>query len=237
MGKIRTCDSSVIFQSSSFNSLVCLLHFAAAFASFAVSRLRDRLPVRFRHTERVRRSESGWRWWACARRSHLRTRLHYPVAHAAGSPSAVLVHLLPCSRVPLFLHPPERPRHCGNPNRLLPKAISSRFSRVFLRKCTMNTANTPDNKSPEAARLERVWLSIGTMCNKSVEQADCEGGPFRGRSSPTKARRHGKYGQQMAATFARNARLQTLPAQRVAPRAMLEKNRPRTSMAPMRAAE
>ena len=94
--------------------------FPKLLGTIAVSRLRDRLLVRFRHAER---QEKPWLVGdggpALAGRT-LRVRL-----------SHFLVHLLPCSRAPLFLQPPERPCHCGRTGVSLPNVMSPLFSRAF----------------------------------------------------------------------------------------------------------
>ena len=58
MGKIRFHSPSGVFQSPSFNSASCFLQAVPSFASFASSCLRDRFPVRLRHVNRVRGTES-----------------------------------------------------------------------------------------------------------------------------------------------------------------------------------
>lgn len=157
MGKICVWNCSASFNRH-LSIPPCASHFAAAFASFAVSRLRDRSLVRPPHVERVSKSE---RWLAMVGlRSlslagptdcHLRTCLHYPVAHRPRylfTCSPVLV--LPCSCTPRETLPLWKNGHGVTHADFTPVFPS------FLRECTTKTPNTPDNKSLEAARLEGV---------------------------------------------------------------------------------
>ena len=78
--------------------------------------------------------------------------LRYPAAYAAGSTS-------PVPLPPLFRLPREALPLWRNG----PAVTQREFTLVFpsfLRERTMRTQRTPDNKSPEATRLERVRLDI-----------------------------------------------------------------------------
>ena len=150
MGKICVWNCSASFNRH-LSIPPCASHFAAAFASFAVSRLRDRSLVRPPHVERVSKSE---RWLAMVGlRSlslagptdcHLRTCLHYPVAHRPRylfTCSPVLV--LPCSCTPRETLPLWKNGHGVTHADFTP--VFPSFSRGNMKK----DPNTPSNKSAE----------------------------------------------------------------------------------------
>ena len=155
--------------------------FPKLLGTIAFSRLRDLLSCSA-STPRSRQEKREWVGdggpaLAVARWSHptrsprppsgfVTRRLTPPARSAPSSFTCSPVLLLSCSSTPREALPLWKNWHVVTQREYTPVFPS------FLRVCTMKTPNTPDNNSPEAIRLERVWLYIKLHCPRIMPLLD-----------------------------------------------------------------